>query len=130
MTKQIKPPKGWRLLKDGEIIKIDDLCFFKKERWVPDLLHGFPQTGKQWNKMLIPFARCNTKPKTAPISAEQAWRWLAANPSVVLVNYGGKWNVDDYTQQTAGLEIEDTIATGKSPLAAVRAAMAVEKGGK
>ena len=54
----MKLPKGYRLLKSGEVIKNTDICLkYSENKWVQEDSYGVSQHGSRWGKNFIPYAR-------------------------------------------------------------------------
>ena len=113
MKTKIKPPKGYRWLKDGEMLTLKDFYINRFGYIEPSNVTGVIGKADVGN-----FVR---RIPTTPTPA-QAWRWLAKNRGCLSVEIlGRRWQLY--------LKKGQVWFYGRTPLAAVRAAMAAEEKG-
>jgi hypothetical protein len=118
MKSKMKPPKGWKFVTDGSR-KQHDQYRTHDGGWSEIVWDGVT---KQNPADIYIRKVVSTTKKPTPTPA-QAWRWLARQEYLMEPKHGGGHLVTIY-QGTAHHEY-----TGRSPLAAVRAAMRAQKGG-
>lgn len=128
MKPTIKPPKGYRLLREGEVIRATDLCWTLGGRWgkVQDCVEF--SIGCKWNHIeYMPFCRSGHTLPAAPTPAE-ALRWLGRQSYVFDRNTWPSGTHDLKLLKPNSCAHQLTFS-GSTPLACIRKAMAAEKRG-
>lgn len=126
---KIKPPKGYRLLEEGEVVPKKRMIFAGGcGPWVKCEKNVWP-VGRVFNSVIhAPVAVAVRLPRHAPPSAAACLRWLNKQRYIV-DHYRNR--VDEVDLMLVRADGYKQTFSGKSLLACIRAAMAAEKrGGK